>query len=185
MTRMFALLLLAMPGVLMSENIQDRDFDGVPDSMDACPNTPFLNQVNAEGCTTRVLRLPDETDLDSMTATISSGYESNDDLPGVTKQYKTKFQFNYYHSDWSYSIRSSYRTREESDGFGDTTVKIRKRFRLTPQLRLNLGAGLKLPTYDYPGNRTDYILYSSLYYYPPEKPHFLPVSIIHLLKTRR
>ena len=144
--QLYAVLLLT--GGLCAESSTDADFDGVPDRLDACPNTPFLNQVNASGCTTAVLRLPDETEYDSMTATLSTGYENNDDLPGVTKQYKTKFQLNYYHNDWSYSVRNSYRTREESDGLGDTTLKIRKRFRLTPEVRLNLGAGLKLPTYD-------------------------------------
>ena len=159
-------LALLLTGSLCAEEISDKDFDGVPDSLDACPNTPFLNQVNAQGCTTVELRLPDETDFDSFTMTLASGYENNDDLPDVTKQYKTKFQLNYYHNDWSYSVRSSYRTREENEGLGDTTLKIRKRFRLTSEVRLNLGVGMKLPTYDFPGNRTDYKLYSSLYYYP-------------------
>jgi len=167
---LYALLFLG--GTLCAEGLQDTDFDGVPDRQDNCPNTPFLNQVNARGCTTNVLRLPDETDHDSMTMTLASGYENNDDLPGTTRQYKTKLQVNYYHNDWSYSVRSSYRNREENEGFGDTTLKVRKRFRLTPELRLNLGAGLKLPTYDFPGNRTDYKFYSSLYYYPTKQVSF-------------
>ena len=167
---LYALLFLG--GTLCAEGLQDTDFDGVPDRQDNCPNTPFLNQVNARGCTTTVLRLPDETDHDSMTMTLASGYENNDDLPGTTRQYKTKLQVNYYHNDWSYSVRSSYRNREENEGFGDTTLKVRKRFRLTPELRLNLGAGLKLPTYDFPGNRTDYKFYSSLYYYPTKQVSF-------------
>jgi len=163
-------LALLLTGTLCAEEVADKDFDGVPDTLDACPNTPFLNQVNASGCTTAILRLPDETDHDSMTMTLSSGYENNDDLPGTTRQYRTKAQVNYYHNDWSVSLRSSYYTRDAyGDGFGDTTLKVRKRFRLTPELRLNLGAGLKLPTYDFPGNKTDYKLYSSLYYYPAKK----------------
>jgi len=165
----YAVMLLA--GGLCAEGIQDSDFDGVPDTQDNCPNTPFLNQVNSLGCTTSVLRLPDETDYDSMTMTFSSGYENNDDLPGTTQQYKNKFQVNYYRNDWSYSLRSSYRIGED-EGFGDTTVKIRKRFRLSPEVRLNLGAGLKLPTYDFSGNNTDYKLYSSLYYYPTKSVSF-------------
>ena len=168
MIKPFYFALLLTGSIYAAEEIADEDFDGVPDSLDACPNTPFLNQVNAKGCTTVELRLPDETDFDSMTMTLASGYENNDDLPGVTKQYRTKMQANYYHNDWSYSLRTSYYTREENDGFGDTTLKVRKRFRLSPELRFNLGAGLKLPTYDFPGNRTDYKLYSSLYYYPAE-----------------
>ena len=159
---------LLLTGSLCAEEIADMDFDGVPDTLDECPNTPFLHQVNARGCTTVELRLPDETDHDSMTMTLSSGYQNNDDLPNYLKQYRTKVQLNYYHNDWAYSVRTSYNTREENDGFGDTTLKVRKRFRPSDDLRLNLGVGMKLPTYDYPGNRTDYKLYSSLYYYPVE-----------------
>ena len=161
---------LLLTGTVCAEEVLDKDFDGVPDAVDKCPHTPFLNQVNASGCTTTVLRLPDETDHDSMTMTLSSGYENNDELPGATRQYRSKAQINYYHNDWSVSLRSSYYTRDDdADGLGDTTVKVRKRFRLGPELRLNLGAGLKLPTYDFPGNRTDYKLYSSLYYYPTKE----------------
>lgn len=167
MIKLFYMALL-LTGGLCAKEVSDADFDGVPDSLDACPNTPFLNQADAKGCTTVALRLPDETDLDSLTMTLASGYENNDDLPGVTKQYRSKMQVNYYHNDWSYSLRSSYYTREANNGFGNTTLKVRKRFRLSPEFRFNLGVGLKLPTYDFPGNKTDYKFYSSLYYYPVE-----------------
>ena len=167
MIKPFCIALL-LTGCLYADEVSDTDFDGVPDRLDECPNTPFLHQVNAKGCTTVELRLPDETDRDSMTMTLSSGYQKNDDLPNYLKQYKTKVQLNYYHNDWAYSIRTSYNTKEENDGFGDTTLKVRKRFRPNDAVRINLGIGVKLPTYDYPGNKTDYKLYSSLYYYPEE-----------------
>lgn len=161
-------VLLLLTGGLCAKEISDKDFDGVPDSLDECPNTPFLNQVDAKGCTTVELRLPDETDFDSLTVTLTNGYENNDDMPSRNKQYRTKIQINYYHNDWGYSLRTSYCTEEENMDLGDTTLKVRKRFRLSPELRLNLGAGVKLPTYSFTGNRTDYKLYSSLYYYPSE-----------------
>jgi len=41
-------------GIAMFQNIQigspDQDFDGVPDSVDLCPNTPPCTVVSAEGC---------------------------------------------------------------------------------------------------------------------------------------
>ena len=45
------LFILAGIGVAFaSASIIDSDLDGVPDSMDLCPNTPFLEIVNKNGC---------------------------------------------------------------------------------------------------------------------------------------
>ncbi len=151
---------------LFAEDMEDTDFDGVPDSIDECPNTPFLNEVNERGCTSAILRLPDETDFDTMTLTLASGFETNEDLPGKEEQRKTKMQLNYFHNDWSFSVLGAYFTHNHDSGTTDTTIKVRKRFRITPDLRVNIGAGVKLPTYDFVGNRTDFKLYSSFYYYP-------------------
>src|SRR5260370_38191027 len=41
-------------GTAVFQNIKigapDRDFDGVPDSADTCPNTPLCSPVDANGC---------------------------------------------------------------------------------------------------------------------------------------
>jgi len=143
----------------------DQDFDGVPDSLDKCPNTPFLNEVNAQGCTTTVLLLPEDTESESLTLNVGYGYSTNEDLVGRARQYLTNIQLSYYYNDWSYSLRTGYYHHNEGDGILDTTFKVKKRFKLTPKLKLSLGAGVKLPTYDFVGNKTDYTLYSSLSYY--------------------
>ena len=36
--------------------IKDSDLDGVPDSLDMCPNTPFLETVNNSGCSASQLK---------------------------------------------------------------------------------------------------------------------------------
>ena len=36
----------------------DSDLDGVPDNLDLCPNTPFLETVNKNGCSTSQLKKP-------------------------------------------------------------------------------------------------------------------------------
>ena len=149
-----------------AEPIKDQDFDGVPNSIDQCPNTPFLNEVNAQGCTTKILTLPNETEKDSLTLTLGYGFSTNEDLIGRETQETGKIQLGYYHNNWSYSLRTGYYTHNEDSGLLDTTFKIKKRIILTSSLKLGLGLGIKLPTYDFTGNQTDYTLYSSLNYYP-------------------
>lgn len=166
MTKKLLTLGLLASTLSYAQGINDEDFDGVPDSLDQCPHTPFLNQVNAQGCTTTILTLPNETEYDSMTLTLGYGFSTNEDLVGREKQDITTVQLSYYHNNWSYSLRSGYYSHNTNSGILDTTFKIRKRIKLTKKLKLGLGAGIKLPTYDFAGNKTDYTLYSSLSYYP-------------------
>lgn len=166
MTKKLLTLGLLASTLSYAQGINDEDFDGVPDSLDQCPHTPFLNQVNAQGCTTTILTLPNETEYDSMTLTLGYGFSTNEDLAGRQRQDTGTVQLSYYHNNWSYSLRSGYYSHDTNSGILDTTFKIRKRIKLTKKLKLGLGAGIKLPTYDFTGNKTDYTLYSSLSYYP-------------------
>ncbi len=151
---------------IYAETIKDQDLDGVPDTIDQCPDTPFFNEVNAYGCTTTILTLPEETESDSLIATLGYGLSNNEDLIDRKQQDTGKFQLSYYHDDWSYSLRTGYFKNSQESGMLDTTLKIKKKFKLTPSLKFGLGLGIKLPTYDFKGNETDYIFYSSLNYYP-------------------
>ena len=160
------ILILLLHTFAYAKTISDQDFDGVPDSIDECPNTPFLNEVNAQGCTTTILTLPNETESDSLTLILGYGFSTNEDLIGREKQNTAKIQINYYHNNWSYSLRSGHYKYNGGNGILDTSFKIKKRIKLTNKLKLGLGIGIKLPTYDFNGNKTDYTLYSSLSYYP-------------------
>jgi len=43
--------ILLLTGVIIFLNASvDSDLDGVPDTLDKCPNTPFLTLVNTDGC---------------------------------------------------------------------------------------------------------------------------------------
>ena len=159
------IILSFLLGLMPLMAMKDHDFDGVADKVDACPNTPFLSEVNAQGCSITILTLPDETEFDSLVTTLSYGFNTNPDLFGREKQHSSKIQVNYYTDKWSYSVSTGYYRHAKDQGVLDTTVKVKHRFKLTPKLKLRLGAGVKLPTYDFKGNRTDYSLYSSLNYY--------------------
>jgi len=144
----------------------DKDFDGVPDSIDQCKNTPFLHEVDKSGCTTSVLTLPFETEKESLTMILAYGFSTNEDLIDREIQHNTKAKISYYLNNWVYSLQAGYYTHADHDGTLDTIVRVRKRIKLDPKFTLSLGGGLRLPTHDFVGNKMDTLLYTSLHYYP-------------------
>ena len=156
-----------MIGTLLAANtIQDSDLDGVPDSIDICPNTPFLSTVNAAGCTTKILKLPQESERKNLTFSLGYGYSTNEDFLDYGKQHSATLQLSYYHDSYSYTLQTGYYHYDDDSDIQDTILKIKKRFHLNDTLNLSIGAGIKFPSYDFKGNKTDYTLYSALHYYP-------------------
>ena len=152
--------------ILPLEAMKDQDFDGVADEVDECPKTAFFEKVDARGCTIEILTLPNETEKDSLQFLTGYGVIVNEDLLGREEQKIETVKMSYYRDNWSYSLGSGYYQYKDTQGTIDTTLKVKKRFSLTPILKFSLGAGVKLPTYDFKGNKTDYTFYSSLNYYP-------------------
>lgn len=171
MTKLW-IAVVTLSTISLGQGISDEDFDGVSDAMDRCPHTPFLNEVDAHGCTTTILTLPNEAEYDSMTLTLGYGFSINEELVGRERQDTGTIQLGYYKNHWSYSLKTGYFTHQIKSGMIDTTLKIKKRFTLQKKLKLGLGIGIKLPTYRFTGNRTDYTLYSSLSYYPSRNLSF-------------
>lgn len=162
--------ILLLGGILSSfsyaEGIIDADFDGVPDALDQCPNTPFLCEVDKTGCTTTILTLPFETENESLTMTLGYGFSTNDDLLDREVQHNSRVKVSYYLNNWAYTLQTGYYTHNQHDGALDTIVRIRKRIKINPEFVLSVGGGLRLPTYDFDGNKMDELLYTSLHYYP-------------------
>ena len=146
--------------------VEDSDFDGVPDTYDQCPHTPFLAEVDASGCTVSLLILPSETDKQDMTVTLGYGYATNQDLKNREKQHHATLQLDYYTNNWNYSIHTGYYKHQLHDGMLDTTFWVKKRIPLKEKWVLSLLAGVRLPTHDYKGNKNDYLSSASLHYYP-------------------
>lgn len=168
--------LLLAGGLLLSntyaQEINDTDLDGVPDSIDKCPNTPFLCEVDKTGCTTTILTLPFETEKESLNMTLGYGFSSNNDLKNREVQHNTKVKISYYLNSWGYTLQTGYYTHNLHDGALDTIIRVRKRIKINPKFVLSVGAGLRLPTYDFDGNKVDELLYSSLHYYPTSSLSF-------------
>ena len=149
-----------------SETNSDKDFDGVPDKLDLCPNTPFLCEVDSTGCTTTILTLPFETEKENLTMTLGYGFSSNNDLKNREVQHNSRVKISYYLNSWAYTLQTGYYTHNLDNGALDTTIRVRKRIKINPEFTLSVGAGLRLPTYDFDGNKMDELLYTSLHYYP-------------------
>ncbi len=168
MMTMIKILILGFTMITLSaaETLKDQDMDGVPDSVDQCKNTPFLDVVNQQGCSTRTLIFPEDKNNDSLDISFGYGISNNEDTLNREIQHTAKVQLIYSRDQWSYSLRTGYFQADSQNGMQDTTLKIKRKFRLSKSLKLGLGLGVKLPTYNFTGNQTDYTLYSSLIYYP-------------------
>lgn len=149
-----------------AQPIKDQDMDGVPDDRDQCLNTPFLNVVNDKGCSTNTLLFPEERDNGSLDVSLGYGYSNDEELIDRDTQHTTKLQVSYYLKNWSYSLRTGYFTTDYDNGMQDTTLKIKRKIRLNKSLKVGVGVGVKLPTYDFIGNKTDLTIYGSVVYYP-------------------
>lgn len=55
-----------------TSNFKDTDLDGVPDNIDICPNTPFLETVNKYGCSAQQIQ---QMKKNKIKFNISAGYE--------------------------------------------------------------------------------------------------------------
>jgi hypothetical protein len=165
---MIKMLVLGFTLITLSaaETLKDQDMDGVPDSVDLCKNTPFLDVVDQQGCSTRTLTFPEDENNDGLDISFGYGISNNEDILTREIQHTEKIQLIYSRDQWSYSVRTGYFQTDSQNGIQDTTLKIKRKFRLNKSLKLGLGLGVKLPTYDFTGNQTDYTLYSSLIYYP-------------------
>lgn len=161
----WSIVLLAQCG--WSES--DLDMDGVPDALDVCSHTPFLDQVNKYGCSVNRLILPDERIDESMDMVVGYGMTHNEDTIGREAQHSTQLALHYYRNDWIYAVSGAYFGSEAEQGFEDTVVSIKKRLTLSPDFKFTGGLSMKLPSYDMYGNQTDYTLSGSLNYYPSDQ----------------
>ncbi|MEA2049052.1 MAG: hypothetical protein U9O64_11485 [Campylobacterota bacterium] len=167
MTKMLLLLLSLFTVLHSAQKNQDQDMDGVPDSVDQCSDTPFLDVVDKKGCSTNTLLFPQERDDGSLDIAFGYGFSNNEDDIDRETQHTSKLQLSYYLNNWSYTLRTGYYTATDDDsGMQDTILKVKRKFRLTKSLKVGLGVGVNLPTYDFTGNKIDYTIYGSVVYYP-------------------
>ena len=97
----------------------DSDLDGVPDNIDICPNTPFLETVNKNGCSTSQLKKIKKHKKTHIKYTFSVGYEydgvKNDkntktaftSLSAKKENYKLSLYYSFYNDGYTNKYKSS------------------------------------------------------------------------------
>ncbi|NPA66010.1 MAG: transporter [Epsilonproteobacteria bacterium] len=139
----------------------DSDLDGVEDSKDQCPNTPFTDIVNSKGCS--IKKLTPKINYHHYDVMVGVEYiTSNFTSAPTTDTYDVTFQADYYYKDFSLQLSTSYYTTDSdnysSDGMNDTYVGMFYRFHPSAKLSVQMGVGIILPTYEAElnNNNTDY-----------------------------
>jgi len=150
------LVILCCASLGWSATQTDFDMDGVPDGLDVCTHTPFLDEVN-------------EKENHSLDIIMGYGMSENEESIGRETQHRSKFELNYYNNNWIYTLGRGYFSSNSDTDMQDTLLSLKKRFTLTKTLKITTGVGLKLPTNDFQGNKTDYTLSGAINYYPSDK----------------
>jgi hypothetical protein len=147
------LLLLALQLTLFAYS--DYDLDGVSDEADRCPNTPFSELVDANGCTTSLTKSAHNFTLIYGINFSQVDYSDTDTLA-------QNFQLDYYYKNFSLELSTSYydsqSTSFNDSGTNDSFVGAYYRYVVLKNITINTGLGLILPTYDTElnNNNTDY-----------------------------
>ncbi len=145
----------------------DADLDGVDDSMDLCPNTRLTDLVDMDGC---VIRSIDEVEhhADLILGISYSQMDYNQNLQSDTLT--STAQVDYYYKNLTIQATSSYYSvdsaNESESGMNDSTLMAYYSFIDPKKIKLRLGAGVILPTYDayLNNNKTDYLFSADLSY---------------------
>jgi len=144
----------------------DFDMDGVEDKDDRCPNTPFMELVDINGCTTEYLISPHHFDL-----IVGVDYADSDYLTlNKTNTISSTLQIDYYYNNFSLQLSSAYYSTDgdnySDSGIYDTFIGGAYQFSLVNSLLLRVGIGAILPTYKsiYDNNNIDYTASLNLSY---------------------
>lgn len=144
----------------------DSDMDGVADGIDRCPNTPFSDLVDINGCTKKSLISPHHFDVVAGVNYSDSDYHTLN----KTTTYSSTLQVDYYYKNFSLQASTTYFSTDGSGysetGLYDSFIGASYQFKPAQNLSLRLGAGVLLPTYDSSlnNNNTDYSATANLSY---------------------
>jgi hypothetical protein len=141
----------------------DLDMDGVDDLVDQCPNTPLTELVDIKGCTVKSLESPHHYDIIMGASYSQIDYNNQSNTDTLTGT----LQVDYYYKDFSLQASTSYYSTDSQDnGLNDSFIGAYYQFMPLESLRLRVGAGVVLPTYDsgLNNNNTDYSASASLSY---------------------
>ena len=159
-------ILLSLLFVTLAFSYEDSDFDGVEDALDKCPNTPFTDLVDINGCTKKSLVSPHNFDI-----IVGASYSDSDyQTLNATDTLSTTLQVDYYYKNLSVQASTSYFSTSGSgyseSGLNDSFIGASYQLKPTNALYVRVGGGLLLPTYKSAlnNNKMDYIASLNLSY---------------------
>ncbi len=160
-------LLILIVALLPLFAFDDADLDGVPDSLDKCPDTPIIDLVGADGCSIKSVVVENHFDIVTGLAYSQYNYRLNTE----TDTWTASLQADWFHGNWAAQVYTSYYKSDTQtdniDGMNDTTLSGYYTFRnVLPRLNLQVGAGVIFPTYDaqLDNNNADYLATLNLNY---------------------
>ncbi len=143
--------------VFLKADFIDDDMDGVENSFDQCPNTPFMALVDKNGCITKKIDFAKDKSLD-----ISIGYyhaKIDDKYSQNSKSINLVFSYDKY----TFLLNSSrYDINQIGSGQDDTTIGAFYSF--DNYIYSQIGVGAYLPTSDTIDNKSDYFVKAKFLY---------------------
>jgi hypothetical protein len=144
--KVFKIYFLFSLSVTLLYAYSDLDLDGVDDSIDQCPNTPITDLVDAKGCSTESVIIEQHYDIIFGLSFGELHYRLNE----KSETYTTTVQFDYYRGDLSLQCVTSYfqnsSTTGDESGMNDTTIAGYYQWYFNPDLSVQMGLGVILPT---------------------------------------
>ncbi|WP_297442231.1 DUF3187 domain-containing protein [Sulfurimonas sp.] len=162
-----SLILLGLVSTSLLASV-DSDMDGVDDTIDQCPNTPFTDLVNSVGCTKKSLISKHHFDV-----IVGASYaDTNYITLTKTKTIASTFAVDYYYKNFSIQASTAYyaeqseTTNTTTNGLYDSYIGASYKLHPVKNLSLRLGAGALLPTYETSlnNNNTDYTAFTNAAY---------------------
>ena len=155
---MLKITILLIPLMIFAQaDFLDDDMDGVENSLDKCPNTPFMALVDKDGCMTKKLEFTPNKSLD-----ISIGYY-HAKIDDTYTQNSKSINLIYNYDKYTFILNSSrYDINQVGSGQDDTTIGAFYTF--DNYIYSQIGIGAYLPTSDTKDNKTDYFVRAKFLY---------------------
>lgn len=167
MKKSIVVLMLMLFMATVAQAYSDADMDGVEDSVDKCPNTPFTDLVDIDGCTKKKLNFSvanTQKTQGYFDLIVGANYAGANygGTSGKTDTFFGNIQADYYYGNFSLQASTGYYT-SSGDGYSDNGMNdsfIGAAYNLKPvqNLIVRFGIGALLPTYETTlgNNKTDY-----------------------------
>lgn len=151
----------AIVSLLVAVNVygwNDSDLDGVEDAYDQCPQTPFSDLVDLDGCTVLKTDTSVHYNIIGGIGYSKINYASQEAGDTTTFSLETNLFYDRWQLQGILAYYLSDASSTEQSGMDDSTVNLIYHWAVTERLSVSPGLGVILPTYEtgYHNEATDY-----------------------------